>query len=279
MVKVLGTQLEGDIAERAHLAARSADRRRLRDAVRPGPAAAPGFHAARRHERDTARRHRPRAGHAMSSPAEADPDFTALVDEIFADHAADLPADAPLDAADPALTDRLESLGLARLTAPESPEAAADLARGSGRAACRGPVRHRGPGRGGRPPPRRRGARARQLRGALMRAVQMTGAMDAAVDLTVQHATERMQFGQPPRRLPGRAATHGRTPPPKPPWPEPRPTRRLPKPWPRGSPVMACFSQSRSPAPSAGTLRPSSSATRTRCTARSARPENMYSIA
>jgi acyl-CoA dehydrogenase len=30
-----------------------------------------------------------------------------------------------------------------------------------------------------------------------MRAVQMTGAMDAAVDLTVRHAAERKQFGRP----------------------------------------------------------------------------------
>jgi acyl-CoA dehydrogenase len=29
-----------------------------------------------------------------------------------------------------------------------------------------------------------------------MRAVQMTGAMDAAVDLTVRHAIERLQFGR-----------------------------------------------------------------------------------
>ena len=40
-------------------------------------------------------------------------------------------------------------------------------------------------------------AGTRRLRGALMRAIQMTGAMDAAVDLTVQHAAERKRFGRP----------------------------------------------------------------------------------
>lgn len=43
MVKVLGTQLEGDIAERAHLAARSADRGGYADAVRLALLQRPGF--------------------------------------------------------------------------------------------------------------------------------------------------------------------------------------------------------------------------------------------
>ena len=56
----------------------------------------------------------------MSRPDEVDPDFAALVDEVFGDYAAAMQADAPLGAADPAFAERLESLGLARLTAPES---------------------------------------------------------------------------------------------------------------------------------------------------------------
>ena len=197
MVKVLGTRFEGDIAERAHLATRPGDRSAIQRGGRPGPAAAPGFHAARRHERDSARRHRPRAGHAMSNPAEVDPDFTALVDKVFADHAARLPADAPLDAADPTFTDRLESLGLARLTAPESSggsgatwREAAVVLRAAARHGIAVPAVEDDLLPGDADP------EARQLRGALMRAVQMTGAMDAAVDLTVRHATERMQFGR-----------------------------------------------------------------------------------
>jgi hypothetical protein len=43
MVKVLGTQLEGDIAERAHFAARSADRGGYADAVRLALLQRPGF--------------------------------------------------------------------------------------------------------------------------------------------------------------------------------------------------------------------------------------------
>jgi hypothetical protein len=61
----------------------------------------------------------------MSRPDEVDPDFAALVDEVFGDYAAAMAADAPLDAADPAFSGRLESLGLARLTTPESAGAAA----------------------------------------------------------------------------------------------------------------------------------------------------------
>lgn len=134
----------------------------------------------------------------MSRPYEVDPDFAALVDEVFADYAAAIRADAPLDAADPALAERLESLGLARLTAPES-------AGGSGATWLEAAVVLRGAARHGVPVPAVEedllggdlDAGTRRLRGALMRAVQMTGAMDAAVDLTVRHAAERKQFGRP----------------------------------------------------------------------------------
>jgi alkylation response protein AidB-like acyl-CoA dehydrogenase len=134
----------------------------------------------------------------MSRPDEVDPDFTALVDEVFSDYAATLSADAPLEDADPAFAERLESLGLARLTTPES-------AGGSGATWREAAVVLRAAARycigvpaveedllGGELQPD-----ARRLRGALMRSVQMTGAMDAAVDLTVQHAAERKQFGRP----------------------------------------------------------------------------------
>ena len=133
----------------------------------------------------------------MSGPEQVDPDFAALVDEVFADYAAAMPADAPLDDPDPAFAERLESLGLARLTTPES-------AGGSGASWREAAVVLRGAARHGVPVPEVEKdllgdleADARRLRGALMRAVQMTGAMDSAVDLTVRHAAERKQFGRP----------------------------------------------------------------------------------
>jgi len=134
----------------------------------------------------------------MSRPGEVDPDFAALVDEVFADYAGQLRADAPLEDADPAFTDRLESLGLARLTTPES-------AGGSGGTWREAALVLRVAAGHGIPVPAVEQdllagdteAGTRRLRGALMRAIQMTGAMDAAVDLTVQHAAERKQFGRP----------------------------------------------------------------------------------
>jgi alkylation response protein AidB-like acyl-CoA dehydrogenase len=133
----------------------------------------------------------------MSRPGEVDPDFAALVDEVFADYAATMRADAPLGEADPAFAERLESLGLARLTAPES-------AGGSGASWREAAVVLRGAARHGVPVPAVEKdllgdleSDARRMRGALMRAVQMTGAMDAAVDLTVRHAAARKQFGRP----------------------------------------------------------------------------------
>lgn len=134
----------------------------------------------------------------MSTPAQVDPDFAALVDEVFGDYAAAMHADAPLDAADPAFAEQLESLGLGRLTAPES-------AGGSGATWREAAVVLRAAARHGIPVPAVEedlltgdlDGDARRLRGALMRAVQMTGAMDAAVDLTVRHACERRQFGRP----------------------------------------------------------------------------------
>jgi alkylation response protein AidB-like acyl-CoA dehydrogenase len=134
----------------------------------------------------------------MSRPDEVDPDFTALVDEVFGDYAAAMPTDAPLGTADAAFAERLESLGLARLTAPES-------AGGSGATWREAAVVLRAAAGHGIPVPAVEedllggdlDADARRLRGALMRAVQMTGAMDAAVDLTVRHAAERKQFGRP----------------------------------------------------------------------------------
>jgi alkylation response protein AidB-like acyl-CoA dehydrogenase len=134
----------------------------------------------------------------MSRPDEVDPDFAALVDEVFGDYAAAMQADAPLDAADPAFAGRLESLGLARLTAPES-------AGGSGATWREAAVVLRAAAGHGIAVPAVEedllggdlDAEARRLRGALMRAVQMTGAMDAAVDLTARHAVERRQFGRP----------------------------------------------------------------------------------
>jgi acyl-CoA dehydrogenase len=133
----------------------------------------------------------------MSRPDEVDADFAALVDEVFADYAAGMLADAPLDDPDPAFAERLESLGLARLTAPES-------AGGSGASWREAAVVLRGAARHGVPVPAVEKdllgdfeSDARRLRGALMRAVQMTGAMDAAVDLTVRHAADRKQFGRP----------------------------------------------------------------------------------
>jgi len=133
----------------------------------------------------------------MSKSSEVDPDFAALADKVFADHAAGLPADTPLHAADPAFAGQLVSLGLARLTAPET-------AGGSGATWREAAVVLRAAARYGIPVPAVEDdllaagldAAERRLRGALMRAVQMTGAMDAAVDLTVRHATERMQFGR-----------------------------------------------------------------------------------
>jgi alkylation response protein AidB-like acyl-CoA dehydrogenase len=133
----------------------------------------------------------------MSKPDEVDPDFAALTEEIFADHAAALSADTPLHSANPAFAERLESLGLARLTTPEA-------AGGGGATWREAAVVLRAAARYGIPVAAVEDdllagdldAEARRLRGALMRAVQMTGAMDAAVDLTVRHATERMQFGR-----------------------------------------------------------------------------------
>jgi alkylation response protein AidB-like acyl-CoA dehydrogenase len=134
----------------------------------------------------------------MSRPGEVDADFAALVEEVFVDYASGMPADAPLDAADPVFAERLESLGLARLTTPES-------AGGSGATWREAAVVLRGAARHGVPVPAVEedllsgdlDADARRLRGALMRAVQLTGAMDAAVDLAVRHAAERKQFGRP----------------------------------------------------------------------------------
>ena len=134
----------------------------------------------------------------MSWPGEVDPDFAALVGEVFADYAAAMPADAPLGDADPEFAGRLEALGLVRLTTPEG-------AGGSGATWREAAVVLRGAARHGVPVPAveedllggDREADTRRLRGALMRAVQMTGAMDAAVDLTVRHAAERRQFGRP----------------------------------------------------------------------------------
>jgi alkylation response protein AidB-like acyl-CoA dehydrogenase len=134
----------------------------------------------------------------MNGPGEVDPDFAALVDEVFADYAGAMRTDEPLGGANPAFADRLESLGLARLTTPES-------AGGSGATWLEAAVVLRAAARHGIGVPAVEedllagGADtgARRLRGALMRAVQMTGAMDAAVDLTVRHAAERKQFGRP----------------------------------------------------------------------------------
>jgi alkylation response protein AidB-like acyl-CoA dehydrogenase len=134
----------------------------------------------------------------MSRPDEVDRDFVALVDEVFADHAATMRADAPLDEGDPAFAQRLESLGLARITTPEN-------AGGSGATWREAAVVLRAAARHGIGVPAVEEdllagapeAGARRLRGALMRAVQITGAMDAAVDLTVRHAAERKQFGRP----------------------------------------------------------------------------------
>ncbi len=69
---------------------------------------------------------------------------------------------------------------------------------------------------------------ARRLRGALMRAIQMTGAMDAAVDLTARHAGERRQrsVGNFARQFRRPSSSSRRMPPPKRRWPGPRPTRR-----------------------------------------------------
>ena len=108
----------------------------------------------------------------MSRPDEVDPDFAALVDEVFTDYAATLAADAPLEDADPAFAERLESLGLARLTTPES-------ARGSGATWREAAVVLRAAAGHGIPVPALEedllGGElqpdARRLRGALMRAI------------------------------------------------------------------------------------------------------------
>jgi alkylation response protein AidB-like acyl-CoA dehydrogenase len=135
----------------------------------------------------------------VSGPDDAvDADFVALVSEVFAHRAATLPAGASLDAADQSFAERLESLGLARLTAPEA-------AGGSGATWREAAVVLRAAAGYGIPVPDvEEGLLAdgqapwdRQVRGALMRAVQMTGAMDAAVELAIRHATERTQFGRP----------------------------------------------------------------------------------
>jgi alkylation response protein AidB-like acyl-CoA dehydrogenase len=132
------------------------------------------------------------------STAGVDADFAAMVDAVFADHARAIRPDAPLNAVDSAFAARMDQLGLVRITSPEN-------AGGSGASWHEAAVVLRAAARYGIPVPALEedllvsdlDADARRLRGALMRAVQMTGAMDGAVDLIVRHARERRQFGRP----------------------------------------------------------------------------------
>jgi hypothetical protein len=147
----------------------------------------------------------------MSRPGEVDLDFAAVVDEVFADHAAAMQADAPLDAADPAFAERLESLGLARLTAPES-------AGGSGATwreaavVLRAAARHGIPVPGGRGGPRRRRSGGRRAAGA--RSTDARGPDDRSHGCrrrSHRPARCRAEAVRPAsRRLPGRSASDGR---------------------------------------------------------------------
>jgi acyl-CoA dehydrogenase len=206
MVKVLGTTLEGDVAEAAHLASRADPASGYAGAVRRALLQRPGF-TLRGGTNEVLRgvvarglglRGGAPAGGRPSAGGPVDPDFAALVDEVFADHAATLPADAPLDEEDPALAARLEELGLARLATPEA-------AGGSGATWHEAAVVLRAAARHGIPVPSvvadllpdDLDDTALALRRGLVVAVSMTGAMDAAVDLTVRHVTQRTQFGRP----------------------------------------------------------------------------------
>ncbi len=208
MLKVLGTALEGDLAQTAQLETRpepgSPYARSVSTALlqRPGFTLRGGTSEVLRGVlarglglRGAPPAHGPRPGPARSGPV--DPDLVALVDEVFADHAATLPADAPVDTEDPGLTARLAELGLDRLAAPE-PD-------GGGATWHEAAVVLRAAARHGIAVPTMLAALVdggddedeRGLRGALATCVSVTGALDAAVDLTVRHVTERHQFGRP----------------------------------------------------------------------------------
>jgi alkylation response protein AidB-like acyl-CoA dehydrogenase len=208
MVKLLGTTFEGDVAEAAHLATRADPGTPYAEAVAHALLQRPGF-TLRGGTNEVLRGVLARglglrgstaastAGRA-ARPGTVDPDFAELVETVFADHAATVAADAPLDVEDPALAARLEELGLARLTTPED-------AGGSGATWHEAAVVLRAAARHGLAVdavladlvPDDLDPQERSVRLGLATAVAMTGAMDAAVDLTIRHVRERTQFGRP----------------------------------------------------------------------------------
>jgi hypothetical protein len=203
MVKLLGTTFEGDVAATAHLATRPEPGTPYADAVTRALLQRPGF-TLRGGTSEVLRGVLARGlglrgawSPTREDAGPVDPDLVALVDEVFADHAAHLDAGAPLDEEDPALAATLGDLGLDRLASPEPDgggatwhEAAVVL-----RAAARHgiPV----PSVAARLVPEGAPLAERRVRAALATCVSMTGAMDAAVDLSVRHVTQRTQFGRP----------------------------------------------------------------------------------
>ena len=140
----------------------------------------------------------------MSAPYAVDRDFIALVEQVFADHASGLLADAPLDATDPEFGRQLDALGLARLATPEADggsgatwHEAAVVLRTAARHGIPVPAVEHDLLSGGGAGPGAGAGEARRLRGALLRAIQLTGAMDVAVELALRHTRERVQFGRP----------------------------------------------------------------------------------
>jgi alkylation response protein AidB-like acyl-CoA dehydrogenase len=203
MVKLLGTTFEGDIAATAHLATRPEPGTPYAEAVtrallqRPGFTLRGGTNEVLRGVLARGLGLRGSAAPAAAGSGPVDPDLVALVDEVFADHAATLAADSSLDEEDPAFAARLAELGLDRLTAPEPDgggatwHEAAVVLRAAARHGIPVPSVAAGLLPDGTPEPER------ALGSALAACVSMTGAMDAAVDLTAHHVTERTQFGRP----------------------------------------------------------------------------------
>ncbi len=203
MVKLLGTTFEGDVAAVAHLSTRPEPGTPYADALdrallqRPGFTLRGGTNEVLRGVLARGLGLRGSAAPAAPAGGPVDPDLVALVDEVFADHAATLDAEAPLDVEDATFAARLTDLGLDRLTSPE-PD-------GGGATWHEVAVVLRAAARHGIPVPSVLADLVpegvpdgeRRLRSSLATCVSMTGALDAAIDLTVHHVTERTQFGRP----------------------------------------------------------------------------------
>ena len=110
-----------------------AARRRARHAAARRDPAAARLHPPRRHQRDPARRHRPRAGDALmtdrpeqhrldelAAPTTPDPDLVDVLTELFADYRATRATPTAVVDLDRGLWQRLEELGLTRLTGSEA---------------------------------------------------------------------------------------------------------------------------------------------------------------